>query len=70
MTTKRYPHYDHNLNGERSARLLIRAIRGTYKPAMAARKPGITFATYFGGTHAGAPQDVMERARRWGKPAT
>lgn len=65
MTTKRYPHYDHNLNGERSARLLIRKIRGTYTPTMATRKPGITFATVFGGTHAGAPQDVMERARRW-----
>ena len=65
MATKRYPHYDHNLNGERSARLLRRYIKGSYKPTMAARKPGVTFATVFGATCCGAPQDVMERARRW-----
>ena len=65
MATKRYPHYDHNLNGERSARLLRRFIKGTYKPKMAARKPGVTFATVFGATCCDAPQDVMERARRW-----
>lgn len=30
--TKRYPHYDSRLQGERAARVLIRTIRGTYHP--------------------------------------
>ena len=30
---KYFPHYDSHLQGERAARMLIRAIRGDYKPA-------------------------------------
>ena len=42
--TKRYPHYDAFLQGERSARALVRIARGLYKPATATRKPGIIHA--------------------------
>ncbi len=65
LAVKRFPHYDFNLMGERAARLLIRTIQGTYKPTRAVRKPGMIFATVFGGTGDGIAQDVMERARRW-----
>ncbi|MEM6300490.1 MAG: M81 family metallopeptidase [Pseudomonadota bacterium] len=65
LAVKRFPHYDSDLQGERAARLLIRTIRGEYEPTMALRKPGVMFATVYGGTHTGAPQDIMERARRW-----
>ena len=65
LAVKRFPHYDEDFMGERAARLLARTLRGDYKPTMAAAKPGIFFATVFGGTHEGAPQDIMERARRW-----
>ena len=65
LAVKRFPHYDADLQGERAARLLIRTIRGDYTPTSAMRKPGVMFATVYGGTHTGAPQDIMERARRW-----
>ncbi|MEM1190021.1 MAG: M81 family metallopeptidase [Pseudomonadota bacterium] len=65
LAVKRFPHYDADLQGERAARLLIRSIRGDYTPTSALRKPGVMFATVYGGTHTGAPQDIMERARRW-----
>lgn len=65
LVGKRYPHYDNDLMGQRAARILIRTIRGSFKPTMAARKPGIIFASVYGGTHQGVPREVMERARRW-----
>ena len=33
FTVKYFPHYDGYLQGERAARMLVRAIRGDYKPA-------------------------------------
>jgi len=65
LIVKRFPHYDFNLMGERAARLLIRTVRGDYKPTLEARRPNIAFATVYGGTHQGLPRDMMERARRW-----
>lgn len=65
LIVKRFPHYDFGLMGERAARLLIRTVRGTYDPVLAVRRPGIAFATVYGGTHQGVPRDMMERARRW-----
>ncbi len=62
---KRYPHYDVALQGERAARILIRTIRGTYKPVMATRKPGIITPSVFQGTDMSPAMDIMERARKW-----
>ena len=62
---KRYPHYDTTLQGERAARVMIRTIRGTYKPTMATRKPGIITPSVFQGTGVSPAMDIMERARRW-----
>lgn len=62
---KRYPHYDTALQGERAARILIRTIRGTYKPTMATRKPGVITPSVFQGTDMSPAMDIMERARKW-----
>jgi microcystin degradation protein MlrC len=65
FTTKRYPHYDAALQGERAARALHRTMSGTYRPTTATRKPGIITATVLQWTGASPSMDIMERARRW-----
>jgi microcystin degradation protein MlrC len=65
FVTKRYPHYDAGLQGERAARALHRVMSGTYKPTTATRKPGIITPTVFQWTGASPSMDIMERARRW-----
>ena len=63
--TKRYPHYDTRLQGERAARVMISTVRGRYKPVMATRKPGIITPSVFQGTGVTPAMEIMERARRW-----
>jgi len=62
---KRYPHYDTTLQGERAARVMIKTIRGDYKPTMATRKPGVITPSVFQGTGLSPAMEIMERARRW-----
>lgn len=62
---KRYPHYDTTLIGERAARVMIKTIRGDYKPTRATRKPGVITPSVFQGTGVSPAMDIMERARRW-----
>jgi microcystin degradation protein MlrC len=63
--TKRYPHYDTYLQGERAARVMIQTIRGDYKPVMATRKPGVITPSVYQGTGVSPAMEIMERARRW-----
>lgn len=63
--TKRYPHYDSYLQGERSARALVRIARGLYSPTTASRKPGVITPTVLQWTGQSPSMDIMERARRW-----
>jgi microcystin degradation protein MlrC len=65
FTTKRYPHYDAYEQGERAARMLIRAARGDYRAATATRKPPVITATVLQWTGQSPSMDIMERARRW-----
>lgn len=65
FVVKRFPHYDSYLQGGRAARILIRTIRGDYRPTTATRKPGIITATVLQWTGASPAMDIMERARRW-----
>jgi microcystin degradation protein MlrC len=65
FTTKRYPHYDAALQGERAARALHMTMKGTYQPTSATRRPGIITATVLQWTGASPSMDIMERARRW-----
>ena len=62
---KRYPHYDTTLIGERAARVMIKTIRGLYKPTMATRKPGVITPSVYQGTGVSPAMEIMERARRW-----
>ena len=65
FVTKRYPHYDAYIQGERAARALRITARGEYEPTTATRKPGIITATVLQWTGQSPSMDIMERARRW-----
>ena len=65
FVTKRYPHYDAYIQGERAARALRLAATGRYTPTTATRKPGIITATVLQWTGQSPSMDIMERARRW-----
>ena len=65
FVTKRYPHYDAYIQGERAARALRLVARGEYEPTSATRKPGIITATVLQWTGQSPSVDIMERARRW-----
>lgn len=62
---KRYPHYDTTLIGETAARVMIRTIRGEYKPVMATRKPKVITPSVFQATGDSPAMEIMERARIW-----
>lgn len=65
FVTKRFPHYDSYLQGERAAHYIRQIMRGEYKPTKATRKPGIITATVVQWTGQSPAMDIMERARRW-----
>ena len=65
FVTKRFPHYDAFLQGERSAEFLYKASKGMYTPTSASRKPPVITATVLQWTGASPAMDIMERARRW-----
>ncbi len=65
FVTKRFPHYDATIQGERAARALRLVARGEYEPTSATRKPGIITATVLQWTGQSPSVDIMERARRW-----
>ena len=65
FVTKRYPHYDAYIQGERAARYLRLVMRGEYAPTTATRKPPVITATVLQWTGQSPSMDIMERARRW-----
>lgn len=65
FTTKRYPHYDSYIQGERAARFLRQVMSGEYEPTTATRKPPVLTATVLQWTGQSPSMDIMERARRW-----
>ncbi len=65
FVTKRFPHYDSYLQGERAARYLRRVMRGDYTPTTATRRPPVITPTVLQWTGASPVMDIMERARRW-----
>ncbi len=65
FVTKRYPHYDARLQGERAARYIRSVIRGNYIPTTATQRPKIITATVLQWTGQSPSMDIMERARRW-----
>ena len=62
---KYFPHYDSHLQGQRAARMLIRAIKGQYKPAHATKKVPIISPTVVQWTGASPWMDLVQRALTW-----
>ena len=62
---KYFPHYDMHLQGERAARMLVRAIRGDYKPATVTVKVPIISPTVLQWTGASPWMDLVQRALTW-----
>ena len=62
---KYFPHYDEHLQGERAARMLVRAIRGDYKPATVTIKVPIATPTVMQWTGASPWMDLVQRALVW-----
>jgi microcystin degradation protein MlrC len=65
FAVKYFPHYDEYLQGERAARMLMRAIRGDYKRAHAVRKVPVLTATVRMWTGASPWMDLIQRALTW-----
>jgi microcystin degradation protein MlrC len=65
FAVKYFPHYDEYLQGERAARMLLRMIRGDYKPAHVTRKVPILTATVRMWTGASPWADLIQRALTW-----
>lgn len=65
FVTRRYPHYDAYIQGERAARALRLAARDEYVSTTATRKPGVVTATVLQWTGQSPSMEIMERARRW-----
>lgn len=62
---KYFPHYDMHLQGERAARMLVRAIRGSFKPVHRAIRIPIIAPTVVMWTGASPWSDLVQRALIW-----
>ena len=65
FTVKYFPHYDSHLQGERAARMLVRAICGDYKPATVTQRVPIISPTVLQWTGASPWMDLVQRALTW-----
>lgn len=65
FTVKYYPHYDAHLQGQRAARMLVRAIRGSFRPAHVTLKLPIISPTVLQWTGASPWSDLVQRALTW-----
>ena len=62
---KYFPHYDMHLQGERAARMLVRAIRGDFVPAHVTLKLPILSPTVLQWTGASPWSELVQRALTW-----
>jgi microcystin degradation protein MlrC len=62
---KYFPHYDMHLQGERAARMLVRAIRGDYRPETVTIKVPVISPTVVQWTGASPWSDLVQRALTW-----
>lgn len=65
LCAKYYPHYDEHLQGARAAQLLIRTVRGRYRPVHAICRPPILTPTIMQCTDAGVWAELVRRALVW-----
>jgi len=62
---KYYPHYDGHLQGERAARMMIRSLRGDYRPTHAVRTVPILSATVYQWTGQHPWSTLVQRCLTW-----
>jgi microcystin degradation protein MlrC len=65
FSVKYYPHYDCHLQGQRCARMMVRAIRGDFTPTHLTRKIPIISPTVLQWTGASPWMDLIQRALIW-----
>ncbi|MFC3126895.1 M81 family metallopeptidase [Pseudoroseomonas globiformis] len=66
FTVKYYPHYDAHLQGQRAARMLVRAIRGEFKPSHVTVKVPVISPTVLQWTGGNSPwAALIQRALVW-----
>lgn len=65
FAVKYFPHYDGHLQGQRAARMLVRAVRGDYRPAHRTLKVPILSPTVVQWTGAAPWSDLVQRALVW-----
>jgi microcystin degradation protein MlrC len=65
FTVKYFPHYDGHLQGQRAARMLIRTVRGDYRPAHRTLKVPILSPTVVQWISASPWSDLVQRALVW-----
>lgn len=65
FSVKYFPHYDAHLQGQRAARMLVRAVRGDFRPAHAAIRVPILSPTVVQWTGAPPWSDLVQRALVW-----
>jgi microcystin degradation protein MlrC len=65
FAVKYFPHYDGHLQGERAARMLVRAVRGDYRPVHRTIKVPILSPTVAQWTGAAPWSDLVQRALVW-----
>ena len=65
FAVKYFPHYDMHLQGQRAARMLVRAIRGSFKPAHATIRVPILSPTVVQWTGAPPWSELAQRALTW-----
>lgn len=65
FTVKYFPHYDMHLQGERAARMLVRTIRGSFKPVHRTIDLPILAPTVVMWTGASPWSDLIQRALIW-----
>lgn len=65
FAVKYFPHYDMHLQGQRAARMLVRAIRGDYVPTSVTRQLPILAPTVMMWTGAPPWSDLIQRALVW-----
>jgi microcystin degradation protein MlrC len=65
FTVKYFPHYDGHLQGQRAARMLVRTVRGDFRPAHRTIKVPILSPTVVQWTGAPPWSDLVQRALVW-----
>ena len=65
FSVKYFPHYDMHLQGERAARMMVRAIRGNFRPVSRTAKLPIIAPTVVMWTGASPWSDLVQRALIW-----